>query len=146
MSVSKKGRCVKTQFNREILCAGTMNDLVEIFVRVQGTTEPGQDIQTDENMTADKQFAGYLEAAKFTPRFNGVSTQDQSTPAFTHAGYIPFDQDTYELDINTFYVKLTRTRSRYFKLKGIKNFGEQDEYLQLQLSETGFSDLLAAKG
>lgn len=142
----QKGRCVKTQFDRVILCAGTMNDLVEIFVRVQGTTEPGLNIQSDEGMTALSQFAGYLEAAKFTPRFNGVNTQDQSTPAFTHAGYIPFDQDTYELDINTFYVKLTKTRSRYFKLKGIKNYGEQDEYLQLQLSETGFVDLMASKG
>ena len=41
-------------------------------------------------------------------------------------------------------VKITRDRARYFKLKGITNWGEQDEYLQLQLAETGFSDLKAA--
>ena len=146
MGVTKKGRCVKTQFNKEILCAGSMQDLVEVLKRVQGTTEVGESIESSEIFTLVADFAGYLEASKATRRFNGVSMEDQSAPNFTHAGYIPFDQDVYELDVNSFFVRLTRDRSRYFKLKAIKNFGEQDEYLQLQLAETGFDDIKASFG
>lgn len=141
-----KNRCVKTQFDRQILCAGTMTDYVEILSRAIQGTEPGLSTQAEPDFSAIAQYAGYLEAVKNTPRWNGVSVEDQSAFNFTHAGYIPFDQTIYELDINTFYVKITRQRARYFKLKGIMNWGEQDEYLQLQLAETGFADLKAAHG
>lgn len=139
-------RCVKTQFDRQILCAGTMTDLVEIIERDQVGTQPGEALESTPTFTTVVDFAGYLEATKATRRFNGVSMEDQSAPNFTHAGYIPFDQTVYELDVNKFFVKLTRDRSRYFKLKAVRNWGEQDEYLQLNLAETGFTDLLAATG
>ena len=137
-------RCVKTQFDKIILCAGTMNDYIEILSRVQKGTEIGGSPEAAEDFTIVIDYAGVLEAVKSTKRFNGVSMEDQSAPNFTHASYIPFDQDVYELDINTFFVKITRDKSRYFKLKGITNWGEQDEYLQMQLAETGFADLVAS--
>ncbi len=138
------GKCIKTQFSRVILCAGTMNDYIEVLSRVQKGTEIGGNNESSEEFTTVDDFAGYLEPVKATRRFNGVSLEDQSAPNFTHACYIPFDQDVYELDINTFFVRITRDRPRYFKLKGIINYGEQDEYLQLQLAETGFTDLKAS--
>ena len=137
-------RCVKTQFEKIILCAGTMNDYIEILSRVQKGTEIGGSPEATEDFTTVIDFAGVLEAVKSSRRFNGVSMADQSAPNFTHASYIPFDPDVYELDINTLFVKITRDKARYFKLKGITNWGEQDEYLQLQIAETGFADLVAS--
>lgn len=137
-------RCVKTQFTRVILCAGTMNDFIEVLSRVQQGTEIGESSESTEEFTTVDDFAGYLEPVKATRRWNGVSMEDQSSPNFTHVAYIPFDQDTYELDINTFFVRITRAKPRYFKLKGIVNYSEQDEYLQLQLAETGFTDIVAS--
>lgn len=137
-------RCVKTQFSRVILCAGTMNDYIEVLSRAQKGTSIGGSNEATQDFTSEADFAGYLEAVKATRRFHGVSMEDQSAPNYTHVGYIPFDQDVYELDINTFFVRITRDKPRYFKLKGIINFGEQDEYLQLQLAETGFTDLEAS--
>lgn len=146
MGNKRSGRCVKTQFDREILCAGTMTDYLQIYSRAIKGTEPGKEIQPGEDFTLQDDFAGYIEAKKDTPRWSGVSTEDQSANNFTHAGYIPFDQDIYELDVNRFFVKKPGTRDRYFKLKGITNYGEQDEYLQLKLAETGFTDLKASEG
>lgn len=137
-------RCVKTQFSRVVLCAGSMNDFIEILSREQQVTEIDGGNESDQDFTSVTDFAGYFEPVKATRRFNGVSMEDQSAPNFTHVCYIPYDPDVYELDINTFFVKITRDKSRYFKLKGIINYGEQDEYLQLQLAGTGFTDLKAS--
>lgn len=146
MARNRNGRCVKTQFDKEILCAGTMTDWIEILSREIQGTEPGGSTQPTETFTAIVSYPGYLEAMKYTPRWDGVSTVDQSADNFTHVAYIPFDQDVYELDVNKLYVKRSGTRDRYFKLKGIKDYGERDTYLQLQLAETGFTDLEASHG
>jgi len=139
-----KNRCVKTQFDKEILCAGTMTDLIEILSRAIQGTEPGLSADPTEAFTPIVSYAGYLEEKKFTPRWDGVSTEDQSAGNFTHVAYVPYDQTVYELDINTLFVRITDTRNKLYKLKGIKEYG--DYYIQLQLAETGFEDLTAAEG
>ena len=144
-----KSRCIKTQFNRVVLCAGTMQDYLIILSRAIAGTEPGLSNQPGEVFTQIDNPAGYIEASKPTPRWNGVSTADQSAPNFTHVAYIPFDPDIYKLDVGTLFVKKpgdTSDLDRLFKLKGINNWGEQDEYLQLTLAETGFNDLAGAHG
>lgn len=141
-----KPKCIKTQFEKIVLCAGAMTEVVAIYRREIQGTQPGLSIQAEPKFTLVIQYPGTFEAVKDTPRWNGVSVEDQSALNFTHAAYIPFDQDVYELDINTFFVKITRTRDRYFKLKGIMDWGEQEEYLQLKLAETGFVDLKATHG
>lgn len=133
-------RCVKTQFKRTVLCAGTMVDYIEILNREQQGTTIGGESESKQGFTAVDDFAGYLEASKPTRRFDGVSMSDQSSPSYTHAGYIPYDQDIYELDVNTLFVRITRDKPRLFKLKAIENYDEQDMYLMLQLSETGFEE------
>jgi len=144
-----KNRCVRTQFNKEILCAGTMNDYLLILSRAITGTEPGQSIQASETFTQIVDYAGYLEASKPTQRWNGVSMEDQSAPNYTHVCYIPFDPVTYKLDVGKLFVKKqgdTSDLDRLFKLKSINNFGEQDEYLQLRLAETGFAELDGSHG
>ena len=148
MPIIKKGRCVKTQFERKILCAGTLQDLIRIQRREIKGTNPGQSTQAGFTFTDVARMAGCLEQylSRNSRRFDGVSTEDSAGPAFTHEAYITFDQEVYELDYNTLYVRYEGKRDRLFKLKGIVNYGEQDEWLQLHLQETGFADREAAQG
>lgn len=146
MSYKTMGRCIKTQFDRVILCAGTMTDWIEIVKRELQTTEPGYN-GDKQLFTSVVNYPGRLEAVKYVPRFDGVNVMDMGSRSFTHVIYIPFDQTVYELDLNTLYVKLTRTRDRLFKLTGgIKDVDEQEQWLELALMETGFSDLEATEG
>lgn len=145
MAKIRNGRCLKTQFDKVILCAGTMNTYVEILSRELQPTSINNDT-TVEEFSDIAQFLGYIEETKSTPRWNGVSTHDQSGPATTHAAYIPFDQTVYELDINKLYIRISGTRNRLLKLKGIKNYDEEDKYILMYLDETGFEDLAGAHG
>jgi hypothetical protein len=147
--VMAKSRCVKTQFTKTILCAGTMQDYLIILSRTITGTEPGVSIQPTETFTPLDDPAGYLEGVKPVQRWNGVSVEDQSASNFTHVAYIPYDPVIYKSDVGTLYVKKpgdTADLDRLFKLKGINNWGEQDEYLQLTLAETGFDEKEGAHG
>lgn len=133
-------RCVKTLFERQILCSGTMTDYVMIKRReIQGTTP--NTTQADEELTLVADFMGHLEARKPTQRFDGVTISDR----VTHVVYIPYDQDIYELDYNTLWVEIEQTRNKNYKMDGIMNLGEQDEYLALFLIERGFVNLEATE-
>lgn len=146
MATHRKGRCVYTQFDKKILCAGSLNKILRIQERTEGRTNPGDDGNPSPVFTLIDDPIGELEAVKYTRRFDGVSMEDQSADNFTHVGYIPFDQDIYELDVNTMFVEIEATRNRRFKLKGIQDYDEEGQWLQLKLAETGFSDLDGAKG
>lgn len=136
-----KTRCVKTIFDRVILCAGTMTDYITIKKReIQGTTV--NDNQAEESFTDIENFMGYIEAKKPTVRFDGINILNE----ITHVAYSPFDQTVYELDVNTLFIQVERNRNRIFKLLQIMNYGEQDEYLAYYLKETGFSDIKANEG
>jgi hypothetical protein len=121
-----------------------MNDYIEVLSRAQKGTSIGGSNEATQEFTVVADPSGHLEAVKGTRRFNGVSMEDQSSPSYTHACYIPFDPDVYELDVNSFFVRITRDKPRYFKMKLITNYDESDTYLQLQLAETGFTDLEAS--
>lgn len=135
-------KCIKTQFTRQILCAGMMRDFIEIYSREMQRTNPGQETQAKPDFTAVSDFAGYLEAVRDTPRMEGVNPADVNT----HVCYIPYDQTVFELDRNKFFIKISRTRDRWFKFTGVIDWGEQEEYLQIKLKETGFTDLEASGG
>ena len=136
-------RCVKTIFDRKILCAGTMTDYMTIKKREQqGTGPDSNDISSKAVFTDILNQMGYLEAIRPTTRFDGVYI-DRAT---THIAYVSFDQTVYELDVNSLFIDLERNRNRLFKMQKIMNYGEQDEYLAISLSETGFTDLQAAEG
>lgn len=143
MAAKYTKRCTKTMFDRIILCSGTMTDYMSIKKREQqGTSPDPDDTSATEKFTTVENYMGYIEAIKPTARYDGVHIDS----TITHIAYIPFDQTTYELDLNTLFVDLERQRNRFFKLKRIMNYGEQDEYLALSLTETGFTDLQAAEG
>lgn len=150
MAVRKtRGRCIYTSFTKTILCAGTMRDLVEILRREIKGIEPGLRTQAEEVFTSVYRGAGYFEGMTMirpTVRFDGVATADSAGTDFTHFAYIPYDQDIYELDTGSLFVRMGNVRQRLFKLKGIINYGEEDTYLQLKLNETGFENLEAAHG
>ena len=136
-----KSRCVRTVFERKILCAGTMTDYIVILRReIQGTTVNSE--QADELFTEVENYNGHLEAVRPTQRFDGINISTETT----HIIYIPFDQSTYELDINTLFADVERTRDRRFKLLKIQNYGEDDNYLALYCKEQGFNDIEANKG
>lgn len=136
-------RCVKTIFDRKILCVGTMTDYIMIKKREQvGINPDPNSTQASEIFTDIQDYMGYLEAVKPTTRFDGVYIDN----TVTHIVYIPFDQTTFELDKNSLFAELERTRNRLFKMQKCMNYGEQDEYLALFLSETGFVDVEAAEG
>lgn len=135
-------KCIKTQFSRKILCAGSMKDYIEIYSREIIGTNPGEDEQPDPTFSAVSDFAGYLEAVRETHRQEGINTSESNT----HVCYIPYDQTVFEMDANKFFIKISRTRERWFKFTGVTDWGEQEEYLQIKLKETGFSDLGASNG
>jgi hypothetical protein len=134
--------CIKTQYSRKILCAGAMNDYIEIYSRSMSGTNPGQTIQSNPIFTPISDFAGLLEAVRATLRMEGVNLSD----ADTHVCYIPYDQTVFEMDKNKFFIKITRTRSRWFKFTAVMDWGEQEQYMQIRLNETGFTDLEASGG
>lgn len=129
----RSGRCVYTVFEKQILCSGTMNDYCFIKKRELQPVKIG-DLQAQEGFTTLFEMAGNLEAIKATTRFDGISISNETT----HFIYISFEQDIYELDINSLFVEIEKSRNRLFKLLKINNFGEQDEHLLLQCKETGF--------
>ncbi len=136
-----KNRCTKTIFDRKVLCAGTMTDYVTIQRREITGTTPNNPVGS-ETLTNVVDYFGYLEAIKPTQRFNGINISGNTT----HLVYIPFDQSTYELDVNTLFVLDSKTRPRLYKLLSIENYGEQDEYLILYCKENGFADIEANEG
>lgn len=134
--------CIKTQYSRKIICAGAMKDFIEIYSRTMSGTNPGGETQSKPTFTPVADFAGMFEAVRETPRMQGINPEDTKT----HVCYIPFDQTVFELDRNKHFIKISRTRDRYFKFTGVADWGEQEEYLQIKLKETGFTDLEAASG
>lgn len=134
--------CIKTQYSRKIICAGAMKDYIEIYSRTMAGTNPGQTIQSKPSFTSASDFAGLLEAVRATPRFEGVNPVSTDT----HVCYIPYDQTVFEMDKNKFFIKITRTRSRWFKFTAVMDWGEQEQYMQIRLNETGFTDLEASGG
>ena len=118
-----------------------MKDFIEIYTRTIPGSNPGKD-QPDPEFTLVSDFAGILEAVRATPRQEGVNSSDSDT----HVCYIPYDQTIFEMDKNKFFIQITRTRSRRFKFTAVMDWGEQEQYLQLRLNETGFTDLEASGG
>lgn len=141
MAIKKNGGCIYTYFEKEILCAGAMDEYVTIKERaLQGTTFDS--IESEELFTDVGNIFGKLEVRNPTKRYDGVTIPD----SVTHIVYIPFDQTYYELDMNKAFIEIDRSRKRYFKMLSVKNVGEQDEYIAFFCKETGFSDLKAATG
>lgn len=134
--------CIKTQYTRQIICASAMKDFIEILSRSMPGTNPGKTIQSEPTFTPVIDFAGLLEAVRATPRMEGINSSD----ADTHVVYIPYDQTVFEMDKNKFFIKIARTRSRYFKFTAVMDWGEQEQYLQIRVTETGFDDLKASHG
>jgi hypothetical protein len=119
-----------------------MKDYIEIYSRAMPGTNPGKTIQSKPVFSPVIDYAGILEAVRATPRQEGVNPSD----ADTHVCYIPYDQTVFEMDKNKFFIKITRSRSRRFKFTAVMDWGEQEEYLQIRLKETGFTDLEASGG
>ena len=134
--------CIKTQYTKQIICAGAMKDFIEILSRTMAGTNPGQTNQSKPSFTTVADFAGLLEAVRATPRMEGVNPEDSNT----HVCYIPYDQTVFKMDKNKFFIRITRTRTRLFKFSGVIDWGEQEQWLQIKLKETGFEDLEAASG
>lgn len=134
--------CIKTQYTRQIICAGAMKDLIEIYSREMKGTNPGKTIQSEPVFTPVSDFAGLLEAVRATPRMEGVNPSSSDT----HVCYIPYDQTIFEMDKNKHFIDITRTRPRRFKFTAVMDWGEQEQYLQIRLTETGFKDLEASGG
>ena len=127
--------CTKTRYDRKILCAGAMTDYMTIKKSEQGTTDFG-DSQADPIMTIIRSYFGYLEVVRPSIRFDGISIDKTST----HYWYIPFEQDVYELDVNSLFVTREGAKERIFKLNEIENYDEQDRWLALHLEAKGFSE------
>jgi hypothetical protein len=120
-----------------------MTDYVKIKQRAKKRiTADTNDIQSEMSFTSIINFMGYLEAIQPTARISGVYIDNTTT----HICYIPFDLTTYKLDVGKLYAEVEQQANRNFKLKKIMNYGEQDEYLALFLSETGFTDVKATEG
>ena len=118
-----------------------MTDWIKIERRSQQARSPG-DGQSGESFASVTACAGYLEANTGSRRFDGVSIDSR----LTHAAYIPYDQTIFELDRGSLWVLFEgKSRSRRFALLAIQDYHEQEEYILLQLTERGFSDLEAAK-
>ncbi len=133
-------RCIKTVFTRTILCAGTMQDYIKIVRREYSGSDVNETV-TQETFTTVDEFMGYLEVRNPTQRFDGVNIASN----ITHIVYIPFDQTVYELDRNTLFVELEKIRNRYLKLVAVEDFHEQEDYLALYCTESGFTDLEGAQ-
>ena len=127
--------CVKTQFSRKILCAGTMRDAVEIYENVLGPPDVGSTTPTTSK-TVVAQYMGHLEEVNPVIRFDGVSV-DTRAPGdkHTHVIYMPYDDTVYRLDTNKLWAQVN-DRDELYKLTKIKRY--HDEYLQLYVQETGF--------
>lgn len=129
---------IKTIFERKVLCAGSMCDYLVIQERKQKPTGLGQP-QAGFDFMQINAYDGKIESTKGTKRFDGVTID----PKITHLAYMPFDQEIYELDTNSLFVELERTRNRRYKLDSIRDYGEQEEWLLLYLIDNGFADLEA---
>jgi len=149
MATKRKGRCVYTMFDKETLCAGTLDDILTVKTRTQQGTNPGHTYQPSEQFTTVGVYDGYLERVRPTRRWNGVSMVDQSAENYTHVGYIAYDDTVYELDINRCYVEVEGPsgKTRRFKLKyAPEAYGTDDEWMILRLAETGFTENAASEG
>jgi hypothetical protein len=139
-------KCVFTEFSKQILCAGTMKDYCMIISRTLQPSNPDE-LTMIETLTDVLGVFGKLEDTRPVKRFDGVNYSSNSS--LTHLFYIPYSQAVYEMDVNTLFLRrkaktnFASAKDRYYKLVGIRNYGEQDEYLILELKETGFSDKLA---
>jgi hypothetical protein len=133
-------KCTKTRYDREILCAGAMTDYMTIKSSTAGTTDFG-DVQAEPTLATIRSYFGYLETVRPSIRFDGVSIDRTST----HYWYIPYEQDIYELDVNSLFVTKEGTKERIFKLNEIENYDEQDRWLALHLEAKGFSENTATE-
>ena len=134
--------CIKTQYSIQIICAGAIKDFIEILSLTKDGTNPGKTNQSKPSFSSVIDFAGLLEAVRHTSRMEGVNPTD----ADTHVCYIPYDQTVFEMDKNKFFIRITRSRPRLFKFSGVIDWGEQEQWLQIKLKETGFTDLEASSG
>lgn len=135
--------CTKTRYNKIVLCAGSMTDCIEIVKRVSGTTEPGEAIQATPTFELVAAMPGLAEDVAGVARFDGINIEDGKT----HVVYISFDPEIYQLDRNVLFIRIDSDyQERYFKMLKIKNYGEQNQYIEIDLKETGFTDLEASKG
>ena len=136
-------------FDKEILCAGTLDDILTVKVRAQQGTNPGQTYEPGEVFTTVDTFDGYLERVRPTRRWDGVSMVDQSAENYTHVSYIAYDDTVYELDVNKCYIETPGPsgKVRRFKLKyAPETYGTDDEWMILKVAETGFIENEAAVG
>lgn len=133
------GRCIKTLFKRQILCAGSMRDYITIYRSALQSTTFDQK-QAAKNFEIVDNMIGALEARNPVKRFDGIVIDN----TFTHVIYIAYDQTIYELDLNTLFCDVEKPRTRRFKMLNMLNLEEEDKYLAIFVKETGFSDLSAA--
>lgn len=142
MSTTRTGRCVRTRFDKRILCAGTLRDWFEVVGRSQLGSRSPDDLVATEQFTVVASFPGALEKVRNTPRFDGITISGERT----HFAYMAFDQDIYELDRGSLWLRKTGgSRLRYFKMEAISIYDEYDMWLEMELHETGFADLKAAE-
>jgi hypothetical protein len=112
-----------------------MTDYMTVVKATAGTTGFSS-TQATPTLTTVRAYFGLLEVTRPTVRFDGVTIE----PTSTHIWYIPYEQDVYELDVNSLYVKLEGTKERIFKLDKIENYDESDQWLSLYLIDKGFSE------
>jgi len=140
--IVRNGRCLKTIFDKIILCAGTMTDFGIVYEKaIQGTS--ANQSQASIKLTFNCDCMGRLEAVKPTSRIDGIAINSQTT----HLYYMPFDNDVFNLNIDTLYIEVEKSvsRNRFFKVQAILNLDEQDEYIVFTMAERGFAELEAAR-
>jgi hypothetical protein len=112
-----------------------MTDYMTIVKATAGTTG-FESTQATPTLTTIRSYFGLLEVTRPTVRFDGVTI----TPISSHIWYIPYEQDIYELDLNSLYVKLEGSKERIFKLDKIEIYDESNQWLLLYLVDKGFSE------
>jgi hypothetical protein len=135
--------CKRKSFERNILTVGEMRNFVHIQQRAIQNTGYNDSQPTEKFIDIWQTFSKLVDL-KDVSRFAGVVI-DQS---MTHACYIPYYAKIYELDINTLFLKKSGTfyaKDKLYKLKTIRNYGEQDEYMILFLEERGFTENTAVQ-
>ena len=137
--VGKRHKTKYISFQRNIVVVGTQKNYVHILQRNLSETKIN-DIDSTESFTEIWACFSKLETSSGTERFDGVNTAD----GVTHKCTIPYYQRIFELDLNTLFILKNDPKPRYFKLLSIENIGGQDQYILLNLKETGFSSKVAA--
>jgi hypothetical protein len=128
-------------FSRKIVITGDQRNYVHILQRVLNETTIGQ-IEPTVSFTEIWACFAKIETIKPTVRFDGVTIEDMPT----HICILPFYQVVFDLDLNTLFIKDDKTVPRYYKLKSIEDIGNQNQFIEIYMKETGRTEQEAAQG